>query len=204
MPFQRRWTRRSGSLTGSAPQQRLIDQREQRGVRADPEREREEGGDREHGTAPQRAERVAEVAGAVVDPAPSPRLAHVFAHLHDAAEFERRPASRLGVGEARVGLLSARRSGDRGDRAARVRGRAPSVRRREGHRLNSRRMADASSACLSRVRACYLDLLHIAQILRNNGIDAFDALPAIEDDDGHSDSHPPGHRERTIRRSPRV
>ena len=50
-----------GVLHGQKPQQHLVGQREDRGVRANPEREREDDDDRERGRFGERSKRIAEI-----------------------------------------------------------------------------------------------------------------------------------------------
>jgi hypothetical protein len=72
------------------PQQEGIDETEDRGVRADAERERENGDEGERGRAPQRPERVLQIAPCIVDPTERPRIAMKLLRLLDPAERQPR------------------------------------------------------------------------------------------------------------------
>jgi hypothetical protein len=85
------------------PQQKCIGPAERRGVGADPDGQRREGDEREHRAAPERADRVSEVGGQVVDPTRLQRVAAPILHVRDCAKLL--PGTLLGRGRRHAGAL---------------------------------------------------------------------------------------------------
>ena len=85
---------------GQRAQQDLIEQRKDAGVRTDSQSEREHGGGREAWAAHQHAASIPEVAIPVVEPAPSPDVAHFVLRLGNAAELQSRPPAGFGLTQA--------------------------------------------------------------------------------------------------------
>ena len=80
---------------GQGPQhERLVDL-EQRGIRADAERQRQQRDEREDGRVTQGAQRVSQVARQIVEPTPPALVAAAFEDRVQRAEFATRPARRL-------------------------------------------------------------------------------------------------------------
>ena len=75
--------------------ERGVEDREDRGVRADAERERRDRDDREPRAAPEHAEGVAEILPEGFEPRAGARLAHGLLDLRDAPEIDPRLAARL-------------------------------------------------------------------------------------------------------------
>ena len=80
----------AGIRVRQRPQQDAVDDAEHGGVRPDAQREDEHHGGREAGTSPQAADRVAQVAPQIVEPAPAPCAADPFP-THDRTPEPRRP-----------------------------------------------------------------------------------------------------------------
>src|ERR1700730_1294231 len=75
----------------------MIDHAEDGGVRADPNRQREDRHCRKAWALPHHAERIAHVLDDSLEPHPAPHLAHLLSHVRDAAQLPLR-----GVGRCRT------------------------------------------------------------------------------------------------------
>ncbi len=95
------------------PQHQRIDQAEDCGVGANPERQGQDDDEREAGIPDERAEAVAHVPANLVEPAAVTIGADLFPHLFDAAELEPRQAPRL-FGRDTVAHLLGSRDLDKG------------------------------------------------------------------------------------------
>src|SRR5690606_3742618 len=80
---------------GKGLEQNAVDDREDRGVRADAERQQRENADGEPDVAPERAKRLARVAHEVIEQRDAPCVAALVLAPLDAAERAQRGATRL-------------------------------------------------------------------------------------------------------------
>jgi hypothetical protein len=92
--------RETHQLLGSGipewPQDHGVDDREDRGVGADAQSQRQQRHGGEHGTAPKRAEPVAQISSDLVQPGAVPSRSDAFLGLFDAAEMKHRRSPCVG------------------------------------------------------------------------------------------------------------